>query len=99
MKSNELITFENPTLGTLRGFIDKKTGEPWFLAGQVCRCLGIKNSGDAINSLKQRMQVVEDFYSNRGIVSTDSPKAKNITLQDGKIILKLLLFLNHGFMN
>lgn len=84
MKSNELITFENPTLGTLRGFIDKKTGEPWFLAGQVCRCLGIKNSGDAINSLKQRMQVVEDFYSNRGIVSTDSPKAKNITLQDGK---------------
>ena len=44
MKTSELITFENPTLGTIRGFIDKKTGEPWFLAGQVCRCLGIRNS-------------------------------------------------------
>ena len=69
MKSSELTTFENPTLGTLRGFIDKKTGEPWFLAAQVCRCLGIKNSAQAVNDLKQRMQVVEDFYNKKGIVS------------------------------
>lgn len=79
--------------GEIRGFIDKN-GEPWFLAGQVCRCLGIKNSAKAIKDLKQRMQVVEDWERNRGItssyspnrgtVSNCSPKAKNITLQDGK---------------
>ena len=86
------MTFENPTLGTLRGFIDKKTGEPWFLAGQVCRCLGIKNSADAIAKLKQRMQVVEDwqkkrFEENPTIVSSDSgtiSKCRNVSLQEGK---------------
>ena len=101
MKSSELMSFENPTLGTIRGFIDKKTGEPWFLAAQVCRCLGIKNSRDAITSLKQRMQVVEDWerkrgtVSNcspsRGVASTDSPKAKTITLQEGKTHTQLTI--------
>ena len=83
MKAQDLMTFENNVLGTIRGFIDDK-GEPWFLAAQVCRCLGIKNSRDAVNSLKQRMQVVEDWNKNRGVALTDSPKAKTITLQEGK---------------
>lgn len=82
MNSQDLMTFENDVLGTIRGFIDKD-GEPWFLAAQVCRCLGIKNSRDAITSLKQRMKVVEDWQKNRGVGSTDSPKAKNITLHNG----------------
>lgn len=83
MKSTELMTFENDVLGTIRGFIDKN-GEPWFLAGQVCRCLGIKQSATAINQLKQRMQVVEEWEKKRGVVSNNSPRAKNITLQEGK---------------
>lgn len=82
MKAQELMTFENDVLGTIRGFIDEN-GEPWFLAGQVCRCLGIKNSRDAIASLRQRMKVVEDWQKNQGVVSTDSPKARNITLNNG----------------
>lgn len=92
MKSNELITFENPVIGTIRGFIDKN-GEPWFLSAQVCRCLGIKNSADAINSLKQRMKVVEDYYKNRGIGSTDSPNwgVKTISLQEGKTHTQLTI--------
>lgn len=92
MKSDELITFENPVIGTIRGFIDKN-GEPWFLAAQVCRCLGIKNSADAINSLKQRMKVVEDYYKNRGIASTDSPNrgVKTISLQEGKTHTQLTI--------
>ena len=92
MKSEELITFNNPVIGTMRGFIDKD-GEPWFLAAQVCRCLGIKNSADAINSLKQRMKVVEDFYSNRTIGSTDTPKCgvKSISLQEGKTHTQLTI--------
>lgn len=83
MNSNDLITFENPTLGTLRGFIDEK-GEPWFLAAQVCRCLGIKNSAKAISDLRQRMLVVDDWYKNRGITSSYSQKARNITFHEGK---------------
>jgi len=69
MKDENLITFENPILGTLRGFIDDKTNEPWFLAGQVCRSLGIKDTGRAIQELKQRMQVVEQFYTEKGATS------------------------------
>ena len=91
MKSSELMTFENDVLGTIRGFVDNN-GEPWFLAAQVCRCLGIKNTADAINSLKQRMQVVEDWQRSRGIVSTDSPKrARTITLQEGKTHTQLTI--------
>ena len=67
MKSEQLSIFENPIIGTLKGFIDEKTGEPWFLAGQVCRCLGIKDSTSAVHQLKQRMQVVENFYREKKI--------------------------------
>ena len=77
MKSTDLMTFENPTIGTIRGFIDKN-GEPWFLAAQVCRCLGIKNSAKAVADLKQRMQVVEDWYKSRAQqVSSYSPKQED----------------------
>lgn len=52
MTEKELITFTNETIGELRGFM--KDGEPWFLAGQVCRCLGIKNSSETITRIKER---------------------------------------------
>ncbi len=87
MYANDLQTFKADTIGEIRGFVDKD-GEPWFLAAQVCRCLGIKNSADAIAKLKQRMQVVEDWQSkNSTIVSSYSGKmlkCKNISLKDGK---------------
>lgn len=85
MKSTELMTFKNDVLGTFRGFIDKD-GEPWFLAGQVCRCLGIKDSSTAVSQLKQRMKVVEDYYKNRATVSNHSPNlgVRTISLQEGK---------------
>ena len=91
MKSSELMTFENDVLGSIRGFVDND-GEPWFLAAQVCRCLGIKNSAKAVNDLKQRMQVVEDWNKNRGITSSYSPKrARTITLQEGKTHTQLTI--------
>ena len=85
MKSSELMTFKNDVLGTFRGFIDKD-GEPWFLAGQVCRCLGIKDSSTAVSQLKQRMKVVDDYYKNRATVSNCSPNlgVRTISLQEGK---------------
>lgn len=80
MKDENLITFENPTLGTLRGFLDEK-GEPWFLAGQICRCLGIKDTSRAVQELKQRMQVVEQFYAQKGTTSNRPPcVAKKVKL-------------------
>jgi prophage antirepressor-like protein len=48
----------------LRGFL--KNGEPWFLAGQVCRCLGIKNASDAVTGIEARYKTAEI----KGIVSS-----------------------------
>lgn len=91
MKANELMTFENDVLGTIRGFLDKD-GEPWFLAAQVCRCLGIKDSSTAIKQLKQRMQVVENWQRNRATVSNLCPKrARTISFQEGKTHTQLTI--------
>ena len=52
MKSEQLVKFENPVFGEITGYIDE-SGEPWFLAGNVCRCLGVKNTAQAIESIIQ----------------------------------------------
>lgn len=54
MNADKLIKFENETIGEIKGFIDDKTGEPWFLAGKVCDCLKIKNSRDALKGIEER---------------------------------------------
>jgi prophage antirepressor-like protein len=51
MKDKDLITFTNEKLGDLRGFM--KDGEPWFLAGQVCNALGIKDARKAIFNIRE----------------------------------------------
>lgn len=66
MKKIQIENFENPTIGTIRGFIDEK-GEPWFLAGQVCRCLGIKNSSDAISRIIEEHNRYQDHLKGVGI--------------------------------
>jgi len=58
MKDSDLITFTNETLGELRGLM--KEGEPWFLAGQVCRCLGIKNASETLTRIKERHEKFGD---------------------------------------
>lgn len=58
MKDSDLITFTNETIGELRGFM--KDGEPWFLAGQVCRCLGIKNASETLTRIKERHEKFAD---------------------------------------
>lgn len=46
--------FSHPDLGELKATI--KSGEPWFLAGDVCRVLGIKNSRDAVNEIGKKLK-------------------------------------------
>lgn len=63
MKESELITFTNDKIGELRGFI--KNGEPWFLSGNVCNCLGIKNARDAVIGIEKK-------YNDAGIKGVGS---------------------------
>lgn len=64
MKDNQIQTFVNSDIGEIRGFIGAD-GEPWFLAGQVCRALGIKNARDAVASVREK-------YKTAGIVGVGS---------------------------
>ena len=59
MKSEHLIKFENPVLGEMKGYIDEKGG-PWFLAGNVCRCLGLKNSRKVIDDIAAEHELYHD---------------------------------------
>lgn len=56
--TNHVQIFFNPVLGELKGLI--KDGEPWFLAGDVCRGLGIKDSAQAV-------RIIENNYKNAGL--------------------------------
>lgn len=46
---NDLKVFENPEFGTIRAF--EKSGEPWFIASDVCKALDIINTTDALDRL------------------------------------------------
>lgn len=76
MESNQLQTFSNPNIGEIRGFI--KDGDPWFLAGQVCRTLGIKNASDAVNSIKERYEIagIKDIGSSYTLIKTSGGTQK-----------------------
>lgn len=51
---SQVQLFSHPDLGELKATI--KNGEPWFLAGDVCRVLGIKNSRDAVNEIVNKLK-------------------------------------------
>lgn len=52
---NKTQVFVHPELGEIKGFM--KEGEPWFLAGDACRALGIKNSNHAISAIAERYKI------------------------------------------
>lgn len=57
MKQSELQVFTNSELGEIKGFI--KDGEPWFLAGSICRSLGLKDSKRQIANIKERFKIAD----------------------------------------
>lgn len=82
MKDSDLITFTNDKVGELRGFI--KDGEPWFLAGQVCRCLGIKDASTAVKQTVDRLKIaeVEGAVSNRTLFDTKGGKQSLLVINE-----------------
>ena len=51
---SQVQLFSHPELGELKATI--KNGEPWFLAGDVCRLLGIKNSARAVSEIEEKLK-------------------------------------------
>ena len=47
---NDIKIFERPEFGAMRVF--ERNGEPWFVAKDVCLCLGIGNTADVVSSLE-----------------------------------------------
>lgn len=58
---NDLQVFESPEFGAVRTI--SRSGEPWFVAADVCRALDIQNSRDAIARLDE---------DEKGVGSTDT---------------------------
>ena len=50
---SQVQLFSHPDLGELKATI--KNGEPWFLAGDVCRVLGIKDSAKAVRDIEAKL--------------------------------------------
>jgi len=86
---NQLQIFENQEFGKVR--VIMKNNEPWFVAKDVCDCLGISNSRDAISRLdndekdvaltdtpggKQEMQVVNEAGLYTLVLSSRKKEAK-----------------------
>jgi prophage antirepressor-like protein len=82
MKDSDLITFTNDKVGELRGFM--KDGEPWFLAGQVCRCLGIKDASTAVKQTVDRLKIagVEGAVSNRTLFETTGGRQSLLVINE-----------------
>ena len=74
--SNEVQIFSNELFGDVKGFL--KDGEPWFLAGDVCRALGIKNSRDAVNDITKKLRAagLKGVGTNDTLISTAGGKQK-----------------------
>lgn len=80
--SNNVQTFSNDTLGELKGLI--KNGEPWFLAGDICRALGIKDSAKTVRDIetKYKNAGVEGTTSSRTLVQTKGGKQQVVIIPE-----------------
>lgn len=84
-----LQVFKNNQFGQVR--VLKKDGQPWFIAKDVCECLDIKNSRDAVSRLDedekdvvltdtlggtQSLQAVNEYGLYTLVLSSRKPEAK-----------------------
>lgn len=88
-KLSNLQVFNNKEFGQVRAL--EKDGQPWFIAKDVCECLEIKNSRDAVSRLdedekdvvltdtpggNQKLQVVNEYGLYTLILSSRKPEAR-----------------------
>ena len=80
--TQQVQVFTHPTIGEIRGFI--KDGEPWFLAGQVCRNLGIKNARQIVKNVKDEFKNIEGsrVHSMDTLVQTAGGKQKAVIINE-----------------
>lgn len=86
---NELQIFKNNEFGQIR--VLQKNGQPWFIAKDICDCLEIINSRDALARLdddekgvdstdtpggKQEMQIINEAGLYSLVLSSRKPEAK-----------------------
>jgi len=79
MKHTELQVYANNDLGEIKGFADKN-GDLWFLAGSVCRSLGLKDSGRQVKAIEERFEIagIKGSHTMRPLL--ESPGGKQATL-------------------
>lgn len=83
---NELQIFKNNTFGNVR--VLEQGGEPWFVAKDVCDCLGLKNPTMAVNTLDDderakfnlgrqgNTNIVNEYGLYNLVLSSRKPEAK-----------------------
>ena len=79
---SQVQLFSHPDLGELKATI--KNGEPWFLAGDVCRALGIKDSAKAVRDIeaKYKNAGLEVTTSSRTLVQTAGGKQQAVIITE-----------------
>lgn len=79
---SQVQLFSHPDLGELKATI--RNGEPWFLAGDVCRALGIKNSRDAVNEIGKKLRTagIKDVGIADTLIQTAGGGQKTIIINE-----------------
>ena len=79
---SQVQLFSHPDLGELKATI--RNGEPWFLAGDVCRALGIKNSRDAVNEIGKKLRTagIKDVGIADILIQTAGGKQKTTIINE-----------------
>ena len=86
---SQVQLFSHPELGELKATI--KNGEPWFLAGDVCRVLGIKDSAKAVRDIeaKYKSAGISHTISSRMTIQTSAGKREAVIINE-QILYELI---------
>ena len=79
---SQVQLFSHPELGEIKATI--KNGEPWFLAGDVCRVLGIKDSAKAVRDIEQKYKSagISHTISSRMTIQTSAGKREAVIINE-----------------
>lgn len=86
---SQVQLFSHPDLGELKATV--KNGEPWFLAGDVCRVLGIKNSSKAVSDIENKLKNagLKGLYTSYTLINTAGGQQKAVIINE-QILYELI---------